>query len=34
MELEFLLKRKQDDTKKEDEEWEPAPILNVTYYDH
>ena len=32
MELEFLLKRKNDD-KKEDVEWEPAPIMNCCYYD-
>jgi len=33
MELEFLLKRKNDD-KKEDVEWEPAPIMNCTYYNN
>lgn len=33
MELEFLLKRKNDD-KKEDVEWEPAAIMNATYYNN
>lgn len=32
MDLTFLLKHKNDD-KKEFEEWEPAPIMNATYYD-
>lgn len=33
MDLTFLLKHKNDD-KKEFEEWEPAPIMNATYYDN
>jgi len=32
MDLTFLLKFKNDE-KKEIEEWEPAPIMNATYYD-
>ena len=32
MDLTYLLKHKNDE-KKEIEEWEPAPILNCTYYD-
>lgn len=31
MDLKFLLNKKED--KKIDEEWDPAPIMNATYYD-
>lgn len=30
---EFLLKRKNQEDRKEDNEWEPAPILAATYHD-
>jgi len=33
MDLEFLLKRNKNEDKK-DEEWEPAPILNASYFDN
>ncbi len=33
MDLTFLLKHKNDD-KKEEIEWDSAPIMNCTYYDH
>ncbi len=32
MDITFLLKKNKEE-KKEDNEWEPFPILNLTYYD-
>ena len=33
MDLKYLLKSKHED-KKEEIEWDPAPIMNCCYYDH
>lgn len=33
MDLTYLLKHKNEE-RKEIEEWEPAPIMNATYYDN
>ena len=32
MDITFLLKKNKEE-KKDDNEWEPLPILNLTYYD-
>jgi hypothetical protein len=33
MDLEFLLKKANKEEKKEEVEWEAAPIMNCSYYD-